>query len=185
MRIWYRVSDLQAARSFYKEALGFTETFVDEGERWATLDRGTTEIAIGEGGLDHGDEGQVATVAVEDVKAEPARLGARLGVAGGAARAGAGRRLRGAQPERGEGQSRGRPVPAARLRARARGGWRRDDEGRPQGPGGDVAPTGRTAPSRPSPSREHSPPGAFGPLPPVLSVAAKSSRVSDDFVPEV
>jgi catechol 2,3-dioxygenase-like lactoylglutathione lyase family enzyme len=74
MRIWYRVSDLQAARSFYKEALGFTETFVDESERWATLDRGTTEIAIGEGGLDHGDEGQVATIDVEDVKAERERL---------------------------------------------------------------------------------------------------------------
>jgi catechol 2,3-dioxygenase-like lactoylglutathione lyase family enzyme len=74
MRIWYRVSDLQAARAFYKDALGFTETFVDENERWASLDRGSTEIAIGEGGLDQGDEGQVATIDVDDVKAERERL---------------------------------------------------------------------------------------------------------------
>ena len=48
MRIWYRVSDLEAARAFYRDTLGFTETFVDEDERWATLDRGATEVAIGE-----------------------------------------------------------------------------------------------------------------------------------------
>jgi catechol 2,3-dioxygenase-like lactoylglutathione lyase family enzyme len=74
MRIWYRVSNLQAARAFYKEALGFTETFFDEGERWATLDRDTTEIALGEGGVDQGEEGQVATIDVDDVKAERERL---------------------------------------------------------------------------------------------------------------
>ena len=74
MRIWYRVSNLQAARAFYKEALGFTETFVDDRERWASLDRGTTEIAIGEGGVDQGEEGQVATIDVDDVKAERERL---------------------------------------------------------------------------------------------------------------
>ena len=45
MRIWYRVADLDAARAFYRDVLGFTETFVDEQERWASLDRGTTEIA--------------------------------------------------------------------------------------------------------------------------------------------
>jgi catechol 2,3-dioxygenase-like lactoylglutathione lyase family enzyme len=74
MRIWYRVSDLQAARAFYKDSLGFTETFVDDRERWASLDRGTTEIAIGEGGVDQGEEGQVATIDVDDVKAERERL---------------------------------------------------------------------------------------------------------------
>jgi catechol 2,3-dioxygenase-like lactoylglutathione lyase family enzyme len=74
MRIWYRVSDLEAARAFYRDVLGFTETFVDKGERWASLDRGTTEIAIGEGGVDQGEEGQVATVDVDDVKAERERL---------------------------------------------------------------------------------------------------------------
>ena len=35
MRIWFRVADLDAARAFYRDVLGFTETFVDEQERWA------------------------------------------------------------------------------------------------------------------------------------------------------
>jgi catechol 2,3-dioxygenase-like lactoylglutathione lyase family enzyme len=76
MRIWYRVADLDAARAFYRDVLGFTETFVDENERWASLDRGETEVALGEGGGDPGQEGQVATVDVEDVKAERERLAA-------------------------------------------------------------------------------------------------------------
>lgn len=82
MRIWYRVSDLEAARAFYTHVLGFTETFVDEDERWATLDHGTTEIAIGESAEETADEGQVATVDVPDVKAERERLeqaGAEVG----------------------------------------------------------------------------------------------------------
>lgn len=74
MRIWYRVSDLDAARAFYRDKLGFTETFVDEDERWATLDRSETEVAIGESGEELGAEGQVATIDVEDVKAERDRL---------------------------------------------------------------------------------------------------------------
>ncbi len=79
MRIWYRVSDLDAARAFYKGVLGFTETFVDQDERWASLDRGATEIAIGETGDDPGEdaeEGPVATIDVPDVKAERERLAA-------------------------------------------------------------------------------------------------------------
>jgi catechol 2,3-dioxygenase-like lactoylglutathione lyase family enzyme len=75
VRIWYRVSDLEAARAFYRDALGFTETFLDEDERWVSLDRGETEIAIGEAddaGPDAG--GQVATIDVSDVKAERERL---------------------------------------------------------------------------------------------------------------
>jgi catechol 2,3-dioxygenase-like lactoylglutathione lyase family enzyme len=82
MRIWYRVSDLEASRAFYRDVLGFTERFFDENERWATLDRGGTEIAIGEGGEDTGEEGQVATIDVADVKAERERLeqaGAEVG----------------------------------------------------------------------------------------------------------
>ena len=75
MRIWYRVSDLEAARAFYRDALGFTETFVDEEEGWVSLDRGTTEIAIGEADDAGADaEGQVATIDVTDVKAERERL---------------------------------------------------------------------------------------------------------------
>jgi predicted enzyme related to lactoylglutathione lyase len=82
MRIWYRVSNLEFSRTFYRDVLGFTETFVDEKERWATFDRGATEIAIGEGGEDPGEEGQVATIDVDDVKAERERLeraGAEVG----------------------------------------------------------------------------------------------------------
>jgi catechol 2,3-dioxygenase-like lactoylglutathione lyase family enzyme len=75
MRIWYRVSDLEAARAFYRDALGFTETFLDENERWASLDRGATEIAISEAGdEDVDEEGPVATIDVDDVKGERARL---------------------------------------------------------------------------------------------------------------
>jgi catechol 2,3-dioxygenase-like lactoylglutathione lyase family enzyme len=67
------VRDLNAARSFYRDALGFTETFVDENERWATLDRDRTEIALTEGEPD-AEEGGVATIDVDDVKAERERL---------------------------------------------------------------------------------------------------------------
>jgi|SRR5262245_9406018 len=77
MRIWYRVSDLEAARAFYRDLLGFTETFVDEDEGWVSLDRGATEIAIGQADDAGPDaEGQVATIDVEDVKAERERLAA-------------------------------------------------------------------------------------------------------------
>jgi catechol 2,3-dioxygenase-like lactoylglutathione lyase family enzyme len=73
LRIWYRVSDLAAARAFYTEKLGFAESFVDEKEGWVALDRGATEIAIGEGEPE-GEEGPVATIDVDDVKAERERL---------------------------------------------------------------------------------------------------------------
>jgi catechol 2,3-dioxygenase-like lactoylglutathione lyase family enzyme len=79
MRIWYQVSDLDAARAFYRDVLGFSETFVDEDERWATLDRGVTEIAVGESreaGAATEGEAPVATVDVDDVKAERERLAA-------------------------------------------------------------------------------------------------------------
>ena len=71
MRIWYRVRDLDTARGFYRDLLGFQETYLDEKERWATLDRGATEIALTEG---EPEEGGVATVDVDDVKAERERL---------------------------------------------------------------------------------------------------------------
>ena len=75
MRVWYRVRDLDAARVFYTEVRGFAESFVDEDERWAALDRGGTEIAIGEGDPEPPEEeGLIATIDVEDVKAERERL---------------------------------------------------------------------------------------------------------------
>ena len=74
IRIWYRVGDLDAARAFYRDMLGFTEIFVDEQERWASLDRGATEIALGEVAEVPEEEGPVATIDVDDVKAERERL---------------------------------------------------------------------------------------------------------------
>jgi catechol 2,3-dioxygenase-like lactoylglutathione lyase family enzyme len=74
VRIWYHVRDLDAALAFYIGKLGFTETFVDDEARWATLDLGDTEVALTEGEPDSGDEGGVATIDVEDVKAERERL---------------------------------------------------------------------------------------------------------------
>jgi catechol 2,3-dioxygenase-like lactoylglutathione lyase family enzyme len=74
VRIWYRVRDLGAARAFYTEVLGFAETFVDEDDGWVALDRGATEIALGEGEPETGEEGTVATIDVDDVKAERERL---------------------------------------------------------------------------------------------------------------
>jgi catechol 2,3-dioxygenase-like lactoylglutathione lyase family enzyme len=79
VRIWYRVADLDAARAFYEDVLGFTETFVDEEERWASLDRGATEIAVGEAAEPPDEDDPVATIDVEDVKAERELL-ARAGV---------------------------------------------------------------------------------------------------------
>ena len=76
MRIWFRVADLDAARAFYRDVLGFTETFVDEEERWASFDRDTTEIAVGETHEPPDEEGPVATIDVEDVKSERERLAA-------------------------------------------------------------------------------------------------------------
>ena len=79
--VWYRVSDLDAARAFYRDRLGFTETFVDWDDRWARLERGSMEIALAEG--DPREEGGVAHVDVEDVKAEADRLrgeGVQVGV---------------------------------------------------------------------------------------------------------
>jgi catechol 2,3-dioxygenase-like lactoylglutathione lyase family enzyme len=72
MQVWYRVRDLEAGRSFYTQKLGFAEKYVDDEARWARLERGGMEIAIAEGEPDE-DVG-VATVDVEDVKAEADRL---------------------------------------------------------------------------------------------------------------
>ncbi len=72
MRIWYRVRDLERARAFFVDVLGFVEGYTDD-EGWIALDRGTTEIALSEGEpLD--EEGGVAVLDVDDVKAERERL---------------------------------------------------------------------------------------------------------------
>jgi catechol 2,3-dioxygenase-like lactoylglutathione lyase family enzyme len=79
--VWYHVRDLEQSRRFYRETLGFEETAVDFGERWSHLERGGMEIGIAEG--DPQDDGAVAHVDVEDVKAEAERLrteGVEVGV---------------------------------------------------------------------------------------------------------
>ena len=70
-RVWYRVRDIDDARGFYTGKLGFTETYFDADGRWAKLERAGMQIAIAEGDP---EEGGVATVDVEDVKAEAERL---------------------------------------------------------------------------------------------------------------
>jgi catechol 2,3-dioxygenase-like lactoylglutathione lyase family enzyme len=79
--VWYRVRDFDAGRAFYRDKLGFTETFVDWDDRWARLERGGMEIALAEG--EPQEDGGVAHVDVEDIKAEAERLraeGVQVGV---------------------------------------------------------------------------------------------------------
>ncbi len=72
MQVWYHVRDLDAGRAFYTQKLGFQETYVDTDARWAKLERGAMQIALAEG--EPQEESGVATVDVEDVKAEAERL---------------------------------------------------------------------------------------------------------------
>jgi catechol 2,3-dioxygenase-like lactoylglutathione lyase family enzyme len=89
MNIWYRVSDLESARSFYTKQLGFQEVYVDEEDRWARLERDGVEIAISDDEFQGGatsseaETEAVATVVVADIKAEAERLraaGVNVGV---------------------------------------------------------------------------------------------------------
>jgi len=72
MRVWYFVRDLDAGRAFYTGKLGFSETYVDEDDRWAKLERDAMHIALAEG--EPSEDGGVATIDVDDVKAEAERL---------------------------------------------------------------------------------------------------------------
>jgi catechol 2,3-dioxygenase-like lactoylglutathione lyase family enzyme len=80
VRVWYHVKDLDAARGFYTQKLGLSEVFVNDDDRWATLERGNMQIALAEGEM---HEGGVAAVDVGDVRAEAERLrneGVEVGV---------------------------------------------------------------------------------------------------------
>ncbi|HWC33108.1 MAG TPA: VOC family protein [Actinomycetota bacterium] len=80
MSVWYGVRDLERARAFYTETLGFEELYRDADGRWMRLGRNGAELALAES--DEGT-GAVLAVAVEDVKAEAARLreaGVEVGV---------------------------------------------------------------------------------------------------------
>jgi catechol 2,3-dioxygenase-like lactoylglutathione lyase family enzyme len=70
--VWYHVRDLEEARRFYRETLGFEETSVDFNERWAHLEHGEMEIGLAEGEPQH--DGPVAHVDVTDLKSEADRL---------------------------------------------------------------------------------------------------------------
>jgi catechol 2,3-dioxygenase-like lactoylglutathione lyase family enzyme len=79
--VWYRVRDLDKARAFYRDTLGFEETFVDFDEGWSQLRNGEMEIAVAVG--EPADSTGVAHVDVADVKTEAERLreqGVEVGV---------------------------------------------------------------------------------------------------------
>ncbi len=80
MTVWYRVRDLETGRAFYRDQLGFTEIYFDDEGRWARLERAGMEIALAEG---EPEEGGVAHVDVQDVRAEADRLraaGIKVGI---------------------------------------------------------------------------------------------------------
>ena len=64
--VWYHVRDLEAGRAFYKDKLGFSETYVDADGSWATLERNGMAISLAEG--EPQEDGGVAHVDVDDVK---------------------------------------------------------------------------------------------------------------------
>ncbi len=70
--VWYQVRDVDAARAFYAGKLGFTVKAFDADAGWATLERNGTEIGLAAG--EPGDDGAVAHVDVEDVKALAEKL---------------------------------------------------------------------------------------------------------------
>jgi catechol 2,3-dioxygenase-like lactoylglutathione lyase family enzyme len=79
--VWYRVRDLDRARAFYRDVLGFEEVFVDFDDGWSRLTHGPMEIGLSQGEPD--EAGGVAHVDIEDVKREAERLreaGVEVGV---------------------------------------------------------------------------------------------------------
>ena len=85
MNLWYRVTDLDAAWSFYAR-LGFEEVFRDEEGRWSRIVRDGSELALTEDesvAVVTDDESVVLTLDVEDVKGEAERLreaGVQVGI---------------------------------------------------------------------------------------------------------
>jgi catechol 2,3-dioxygenase-like lactoylglutathione lyase family enzyme len=78
--VWYHVRDLDEGRAFYRDKLGFEETYFDAEASWSKLRRGEMEIALAQG---EPSEGGVAHVDVRDLKAEAERLrreGVEVGV---------------------------------------------------------------------------------------------------------
>ena len=73
MNVWYRVSDLEAARAFYVETLGFDEVYRDDEDGWIRLARDGVEFSIAEGRPTEEEEA-VVTFDVADIRAEADRL---------------------------------------------------------------------------------------------------------------
>ena len=71
MTVWYHVRDLDAGRRFFREKLGFEETYLDAEGGWAKLHRRGMEVGLAKG---EPEDGGVANVEVDDVKAEAERL---------------------------------------------------------------------------------------------------------------
>jgi catechol 2,3-dioxygenase-like lactoylglutathione lyase family enzyme len=69
--VWYHVRDLDEARRFYRELLGFEELALDLEARWSTLRRGEMEIGLAEG---EPEENGVAHVEVPDLRQAAERL---------------------------------------------------------------------------------------------------------------
>jgi catechol 2,3-dioxygenase-like lactoylglutathione lyase family enzyme len=65
--VWYQVRDLEAARAFYKDKLGFAETYVDPDDGWVKLERNGMVVGLAEG--EPQEDAGVAHVDVADVKA--------------------------------------------------------------------------------------------------------------------
>ena len=78
--VWYHVRDLEAARAFYKDKLGFAETYVDP-DGWVKLERSGMVIGLAPG--EPQEDTGVAHVDVQDVKAVAEELrngGVEVGV---------------------------------------------------------------------------------------------------------
>jgi catechol 2,3-dioxygenase-like lactoylglutathione lyase family enzyme len=69
-KVWYQVRDLDAGKAFFTGLLGFEQVHAEDG--WVGLVRGPMEIGIAQG--EPHEDGGVATIDVEDVKAEADRL---------------------------------------------------------------------------------------------------------------
>jgi catechol 2,3-dioxygenase-like lactoylglutathione lyase family enzyme len=85
MDLWYRVSDLDAARAFYTQQLGFEQVYADEDGRWIRLHRNGVDLALAEGdfGGEAAGDDVIASLDVADLKAEADRLreaGVQVGV---------------------------------------------------------------------------------------------------------
>jgi catechol 2,3-dioxygenase-like lactoylglutathione lyase family enzyme len=79
--VWYQVRDLDAARAFYKNKLGFMEIYVDGDGTWVKLERNGMEIGLAQG--EPQEDSGVAHVDVDDVKATAEELraaGVEVGV---------------------------------------------------------------------------------------------------------